>query len=169
MIVMVLSIDFLNEVNCPMTDVSIVPANEADADAICQLLSALFSQEADFSVDTEKQTSAVNAILSHPEQGQILLVKKDNIVAGMVSLLYLISTAMGGKVAMLEDMIIAEDYRSQGLGKRLLQAAIDFAHAQGCLRITLLTDANNDRAQQFYQQHGFVRSAMIPMRRVFED
>ncbi len=152
-----------------MTDLSIAPASEKDADAICQLLSVLFSQEADFSFDSEKQTRAVNAILSHPEQGQVLLVKKDRVVVGMVSLLYLISTAMGGKVAMLEDMIIAEDYRSQGLGQRLLQAAINFARDQGCLRITLLTDADNDRAQQFYQQHGFVRSAMIPMRRVLED
>lgn len=152
-----------------MTELLIEPAGNKDIDAICHLLTALFTQEADFSVDTAKQARAVSTILSQPEQGQILLLKKETQVIGMVSLLYLISTAMGGKVAMLEDMIIAEDYRSQGLGNRLLEAAIDFAHDQGCLRITLLTDANNDRAQQFYQQHGFVRSAMIPMRRVFEN
>lgn len=152
-----------------MTALSIEPAGENDVDAICQLLTALFTQEADFSVDSAKQARAVRAILSQPEQGQILVLKKDNVVAGMVSLLYLISTAMGGKVAMLEDMIIAEDYRSHGFGQRLLQAAIDFARQQGCLRITLLTDADNRRAQQFYQQQGFVRSAMIPMRRVIED
>lgn len=152
-----------------MTELLIEPAGNKDIDAICHLLTALFTQEVDFSVDTAKQARAVSTILSQPEQGQILLLKKETQVIGMVSLLYLISTAMGGKVAMLEDMIIAEDYRSQGLGNRLLEAAIDFAHDQGCLRITLLTDANNDRAQQFYQQHGFVRSAMIPMRRVFEN
>jgi GNAT superfamily N-acetyltransferase len=152
-----------------MTDLSIVPACNSDVDAICHLLSELFTQEADFSADRDKQANAVKAILATPEQGQILLLKIDNQVTGMVSLLYLISTAMGGKVAMLEDMIIAAPFRSQGLGQQLLSAAIDFARAQGCLRITLLTDADNKPAQQFYQQQGFVHSAMVPMRRVFQD
>lgn len=151
-----------------MTDLSIVPACNSDVDAICQLLSELFTQEADFAANKDKQTNAVKAILAAPEHGQILLLKIDHHVVGMVSLLYLISTAMGGKVAMLEDMIIAASFRSQGLGKQLLTAAIDFAREQGCLRITLLTDADNQRAQQFYQKQGFVHSAMLPMRKKLE-
>ncbi|MTI62697.1 MAG: GNAT family N-acetyltransferase [Methylophaga sp.] len=148
---------------------SILPASETDMDAICLLLNQLFSQEADFAADKTKQMRAVTEILSQPDSGQILILRKDGQVAGMVSLLYLISTAMGGKVALLEDMIIAEGYRGRGLGQELLTAAIDFARQQGCLRITLLTDADNDRAQQFYQKHGFSHSAMVPMRRIFED
>lgn len=151
-----------------MTDLSIVPACNSDVDAICQLLSELFTQEADFAANKDKQTNAVKAILAAPEHGQILLLKIDHHVVGMVSLLYLISTAMGGKVAMLEDMIIVATFRSQGLGKQLLTAAIDFAREQGCLRITLLTDADNQRAQQFYQKQGFVHSAMLPMRKKLE-
>jgi GNAT superfamily N-acetyltransferase len=152
-----------------MTELSILPASETDMDAICLLLNQLFSQEADFAADKTKQMRAVTEILSQPDSGQILILRKDGQVAGMVSLLYLISTAMGGKVALLEDMIIAEGYRGRGLGQELLNAAIDFARQQGCLRITLLTDADNDRAQQFYQKHGFSHSAMVPMRRIFED
>lgn len=152
-----------------MTNLSIVPACNDDSDAICHLLAELFAQEADFSADHDKQASAVKTLLAAPEQGQILLLKIDNQIAGMVSLLYLISTAMGGKVAMLEDLIIASNYRSQGLGKQLLTAAIDHARRQGCLRITLLTDADNKSAQQFYLKQGFALSAMVPMRRVFED
>lgn len=152
-----------------MTELSIVAASNNDVDAICHLLAELFTQEADFAVDRDKQTSAVTAILASPEQGQILLLKVDDQVIGMVSLLYLVSTAMGGKVAMLEDMIIAPEHRSHGLGQQLLTAAIDFARQQGCLRITLLTDADNEPAQQFYQRQGFVHSSMVPMRRMLED
>ena len=151
-----------------MTELSILPASKNDVDAICHLLAELFVQEADFAANADKQANAVNAILASPEQGQILVLKIDKQLVGMVSLLYLISTAMGGKVAMLEDMIIAPEQRSQGLGQQLLNAAITFAQEQGCLRITLLTDADNQRAQQFYQRQGFVHSAMVPMRHVFE-
>jgi ribosomal protein S18 acetylase RimI-like enzyme len=83
-------------------------------------------------------------------------------------LLYSISTALGGKVAILEDMIIHKDHRQQGLGKELLGEAISFSKKRNCLRLTLLTDFNNDPAIQFYQQFGFRKSDMIPMRLVFE-
>lgn len=166
---MVLSIHLIDEQTATMTELSILPASSNDVDAICHLLSELFSQEADFTADPEKQANAVKMILASPEQGQILVLKINNQLVGMVSLLYLISTAMGGKVAMLEDMIIAREQRSRGLGKQLLLAAVEFARKQGCLRITLLTDAVNTAAQQFYQQQGFIHSAMVPMRQQLED
>ena len=86
-----------------MPRVCIAPAGEADINQICLLLIALFSQEANFDPAPEKQAMAVRDILRHPEKGHILLLKLDDQVAGMVSLLYLPSTAMGGKVALLED------------------------------------------------------------------
>lgn len=152
-----------------MNTVSILPALHTDIEAICDLLAELFNQEADFSADRNKQYQAVEQILSAPDQGRILLLRVNAQVVGMVSLLYLTSTAMGGKVAMLEDMIIAAPYRSQGYGRQLLAEAVAFARQQDCLRITLLTDADNVRAQQCYQQQGFTLSAMLPMRKILED
>jgi len=74
------------------------------------------------------------------------------------------STALGGRVALLEDMVVRPDARGRGAGSLLLRAAVEFARAAGCLRITLLTDADNAAAQRFYARHGFGQSAMIPMR-----
>lgn len=152
-----------------MSAVSILPASHADIEAICDLLGELLSQEADFSPDRNKQRHAVEVILADPDQAHMLVLTVDSEVVGLVSLLYLTSTAMGGKVAMLEDMVISASHRSQGYGTRLLTAALAFAKQQGCLRITLLTDADNLRAQQFYQQQGFSMSAMLPMRIMLED
>ena len=87
-------------------------------------------------------------------------------VVGMVSLLFMSSTALGGRAAVLEDMVVRPNARGRGAGSRLLHAAVEFAQLAGCRRITLLTDADNVAAQQFYSRHGFKRSAMIPMRLV---
>jgi ribosomal protein S18 acetylase RimI-like enzyme len=38
------------------------------------------------------------------------------------------------------------------------------ARAEGVLRITLLTDMQNERAQAMYRRAGFVGSPMKPMR-----
>ncbi|MND04667.1 putative acetyltransferase [compost metagenome] len=61
--------------------------------------------------------------------------------------------------------MVRADRRGQGIGLALAEAAIAFARAQDCSRITLLTDEDNNSAQWFYGRVGFRRSAMVPMRR----
>jgi len=79
-------------------------------------------------------------------------------------LLYTMSTALGGRVAILEDMVVHPKHRNKGYGSLLLKAAITLAEQNNCLRITLLTDLKNNSAIKFYRQQGFVQSAMTPMR-----
>ncbi len=142
-------------------------ATPADIDDLAQLLHSLFSQDIEFAPDLEKQKAGLQQIIDNPTIGEILVLKTDNKTIGMVSLLYSISTALGGKVAILEDMVIAEGFRQSGYGKQLLQEAIAFAKLRNCLRITLLTDFDNETAIRFYQQTGFNLSKMIPLRLVF--
>jgi ribosomal protein S18 acetylase RimI-like enzyme len=132
----------------------------------CNLLNQLFSQDLEFVPDNEKQTAGLTQIINNPNIGEILVLKKDNTVIGMVSLLYSISTALGNKVAILEDMIIDKNHRTSGYGSMLLEKAIAFAKERGCLRITLLTDYNNDVAIHFYKKIGFEKSQMIVMRQL---
>lgn len=143
-------------------------AYQKDIPELIELLNDLFTQDIEFVPDSLKQKSGLEAIITNPEIGEILAIKDDDRIVGMISLLYSISTALGGKVAILEDMIIHKDYRQMGLGKELLCQAIDFAKERNCLRLTLLTDFNNEVAIQFYQQFGFKKSEMIPMRMIFE-
>ncbi|HEY9194171.1 MAG TPA: GNAT family N-acetyltransferase [Methyloversatilis sp.] len=139
-------------------------ALEGDIPQLCGLLAELFAQEAEFSPDAEVQACGLRTIIASPDTGSILVAGEPGHIIGMVSLLYLTSTALGGRVAQLEDMVVAAGYRGAGLGDRLLDAAIDHARAAGCRRITLLTDGGNADAQRFYMRHGFVRSGMLPMR-----
>jgi ribosomal protein S18 acetylase RimI-like enzyme len=141
-------------------------AQLTDIPVMVGLLDELFSQDIEFVPNHEKQQTGLDLIVGNPEIGEILVLKKEEKVIGMVSLLYSISTALGAKVAILEDMIISKEYRGQGLGSKLLTEAIRFANERGCMRITLLTDYNNDPAITFYKKFGFSKSAMIPMRRL---
>ena len=135
-----------------------------DIPALCKLLSILFNQEQEFSADAERQSRGLAQIISHPETGSILVARHQEQVIGMVNLLYTVSTALGERVAILEDMVITPEARGMGLGSKLLSQAITHARQQGCQRITLLTDHDNLAAQQFYARQGFALSGMIPMR-----
>ena len=74
------------------------------------------------------------------------------------------STAEGGKAAWLEDCIVRLEHRRTGIGKALLEHVIAQARAEGALRLMLLTDGDNERAQALYRKAGFQNSAMLAMR-----
>lgn len=147
--------------------VSITPAVPADIDDLALLLHSLFAQDIEFTPDLKKQKAGLQQIIGNPAIGEIMVLKADGKIIGMVSLLYSISTALGGKVATLEDMVIAKGFRQKGYGKQLLQHAIDLAKQRQCLRITLLTDFDNETAIRFYQYSGFNLSKMVPLRIIF--
>lgn len=139
-------------------------ANAADLKALCKLLEILFSQEEEFLPDPDVQSRGLSRIIDDPQVGRIIVARDGNEVVGMVNLLFTISTALGARVALLEDMVVLPKCRDAGVGSRLLEYAVDFARQHGCQRITLLTDRSNTSAQRFYQKHGFSLSAMVPMR-----
>src|SRR5881392_1520164 len=144
--------------------VVIEPATEADLDELSQILGELFAQEGDFRPDKEKQLRGLRLIFEQPSRGRVFVLRRNGAIVGMINLLFTISTAEGGFVMLLEDLVIHKQYQGKGYGSRLLQHAIDFAKQKNFLRITLLTDRPENLAQEFFRHHGFVDSSMIPMR-----
>ena len=148
--------------------IEISPANKQDIPALCQLLGLLFSQEIEFQPNPSAQRQALGEIIADQTIGSLFVARHQGNAIGMVSLLYSISTALGGRVATLEDMVVHPEFRGAGVGARLLAHAKDHAFKTGCRRITLLTDQTNPAAQRFYQRQGFNLSNMVPMRLLFE-
>lgn len=141
-------------------------ARLSDVPAMTALLRLLFAQEAEFAPDTTAQDKGLRAILDDPSVGQLFVADDGERILGLVNLLYTYSTALGARVALLEDMVVAEEARGSGLGTRLVEAAVDHCRKSGCKRVTLLTDGDNERAHAFYQRCGFARSDMVAFRRV---
>jgi GNAT superfamily N-acetyltransferase len=144
--------------------VVIEPATEADLDELSEMLGGLFAQEGDFRPDKEKQLRGLRLIFEQPSRGRVFVLRRDGAIVGMINLLFTISTAEGGFVMLLEDLVIHKQFQGYGYGAKLLQHAIEFAKQKNFLRITLLTDRPENVAQEFFRKHGFVESSMIPMR-----
>jgi ribosomal protein S18 acetylase RimI-like enzyme len=145
-------------------DIQFGPATAKELPRLVELLGILFESEAEFSVDAEKQRVALQSILADAGKGKIYVARDGRQVVAMASLLYTISTAEGGKAAIFEDLVVAPEHRKRGIGEALLKHVVAEARAEGILRITLLTDMQNERAQAMYRRVGFVGSPMKPMR-----
>jgi GNAT superfamily N-acetyltransferase len=139
-------------------------ASVKDLPQLVELLGELFEQEAEFTPDAAKQETALKMILADPRLGKLFVARDGRQVVAMASLLYTVSTAEGGRAALFEDLVVRPDYRKQGIGARLLEYVISQARAEGLLRLTLLTDMQNESAQVLYRKLGFVGSPMKPMR-----
>ena len=145
----------------------IEPATLGDLPQLAALVMALLGTEADFRPDRNKQEHGLKLILEQANRGRIFVLRTDHIIIGMVNLLFTISTAEGGFVILMEDVVVHPDHRGQGYGGRLLEHVKQFAREKQFRRITLLTDKISAESQRFFAKHGFTHSHMIPMRLVF--
>jgi GNAT superfamily N-acetyltransferase len=153
-------------------DAGHVPRIEAatieDLPELVELVMELFHLQGEYQPDRAAQERGLGLILEQPSRGRIFVLRNDHRIIGMVNLLFTISTAMGGFVLQMEDVIIHPDHRGQGFGGRLLEHVVEFARKKDFLRITILTDKISAESQNFFRKFGFEYSNMIPMRRVLD-
>lgn len=57
--------------------------------------------------------------------------------------------------AVLENIVVAQTARGQGVGRRLLQTAEEFCMASGCSKILLLSSVERTEAHRFFEKFGF--------------
>lgn len=146
-------------------EIEISPAETGDLEQLAELLAELFTLENDFRPDREKQLRGLRLILDNPALGRLFVLRDQGRVAGMANVLITVSTAEGCRVAVLEDVIVRNEYRGKGLGRRLVEQVLWWAKAEGMTRVTLLADRDNEAALAFYRKLGFDRSQMVVLRR----
>jgi N-acetylglutamate synthase-like GNAT family acetyltransferase len=144
------------------------PATIEDLPALTDLVMNLLDESGDFSSDQALQDRGLQLILEQPSRGRIFVVRNQDRIIGMVNLLFTISTARGGFVILMEDVIIHPDHRGQGYGMMLVDHVVEFAKKKQFKRITLLTDRISAESQAFFRKCGFEYSNMIPMRKIID-
>ncbi|HEY3327918.1 MAG TPA: GNAT family N-acetyltransferase [Novimethylophilus sp.] len=147
--------------------ISISDAAEKDVPTLVSLLAELFSIEQDFQPDTDKQARGLRLLMAAPDRGVIKVARTQaGDVIGMVSAQLVISTAEGAPSAWVEDMVVSRSWRTRGIGRVLLAAALDWARDRGATRAQLLVDLDNAPALRYYGHLGW-ESSRLAARRIF--
>ncbi len=66
--------------------------------------------------------------------------------------LFTFDRVRGGRSAVIEDMVVAKDFRGKGIGRLVLKELLRHARAEGCFKVTL---ESSEAARGFYQTAGF--------------
>jgi GNAT superfamily N-acetyltransferase len=147
-------------------DIRIRPASSADLPVLVRLLGDLFSIEADFVPDPERQRLGLALMLADPRRRAVLVAERRTAqVIGMVSGQLLVSTAEGGLSVLVEDMVVDGAERGRGVGKALLSAMEGWAAERGATRLQLLADRENAPALAFYDRSGWSTTKLVCLRR----
>jgi GNAT superfamily N-acetyltransferase len=146
-------------------DMKIDFATAEDLTQLADLLAELFALESDFQPERDKQLRGLRLILDNPELGRLFVLRVAGQVAGMANALITVSTAEGGRVLLLEDVIVSREHRGGGYGRKLVEHVLDWAGEQGMTRVTLLADRDNHAALDFYRRLGFETSHMTVLRK----
>jgi ribosomal protein S18 acetylase RimI-like enzyme len=149
---------------------SIRPARPEDLDAMVELLQSLFAIEADFCAQESLQRKGLTLMLDGCLKHKCVLVAEARgQVVGMATAQSLISTAEGGLVALVEDVVVAATCRGRGIGRMLMQGIENWAMSRGASRLQLLADRSNHSALDFYYAIGWQPTQLICLRRKWKD
>jgi GNAT superfamily N-acetyltransferase len=148
-----------------MVPCAVRPAAVDDLEAMVELLRQLFALEPDFRFDPVRQRRGLALLLGDRLRRVALVAERDGVVVGMVTGQLVVSTSEGGGSVLVEDMVVIDAARRQGVGRLLLRAVETWARDRGATRLQLLADRENEAALRFYERLGWSGTRLVCLRR----
>ena len=99
-------------------------------------------------------------IACYAEQNYHLLVAEiDQEVVGFISLHWFDFFHSLGKIGRISAFCVDEHFRSQQIGRQLLEAAEVFLRQQGCSKIEVTSNIRRTRTHEFYLKRGYIEDS----------
>lgn len=149
-----------------MTDFIVRPAEPSDAEGLVRLAEAVSAEPEGWLITTNGEWRSVGeerrylkAVRRYPHAAVYVAERKsDNAIIGRLSLARDAHPA-SAHVADL-GLMVAADARRQGVGRALLEAAVDWARGAAIHKLELHVFPWNEPAIALYEQFGFVHEGL---------
>lgn len=136
-------------------------AERSDVTHIVRLLA-----EDDIGITREKYGELIQGsyyeafdIINADKNNYLIVAELDNQIIGTLQITFITYlTYQGGKRASIEGVRTDQSIRGKGIGKIMLEWAIQKAKEEGCHVVQLTTDKRRPDALEFYKKLGFVVS-----------
>lgn len=136
------------------------PATRAELPAVLALLADEEKVVDPASVTVTEAYERAFADIERDARNEVLvLAEEDGTVVGCLQATYIPGLGKGGaERALIEAVRIRADRRGDGLGRELMNRAVERARERGCGLVQLTSDKRRADAHRFYASLGFARS-----------
>lgn len=125
-----------------------------DLDRVFELLNTLYGNKLEY----ERFKEIYKVKLNDENSYYIVATEENKIIAILTSELQL-KLHRAKKQSFIEDLIVDKDFRNRGIGKALLQNAIDYARKNNCDIVELTSYIDNENAHRFYENNNFIKQS----------
>ncbi len=130
-----------------------------DIGGIASLVERYWEFESIGGFDRTRILTLLADLLSQSDRGACWVAESEGVPCGYLLAVFMFSLEHGGLMAEIDEVFVAREMRSTGVGSLLIaQAERDMA-ARGLLRLQLQLGIDNHRGRVFYERHGFCRRA----------
>jgi GNAT superfamily N-acetyltransferase len=136
-----------------------VTVRKAGAADIAAVL-ALYAQPDldDGKILTAEEGVALFARFSRYPDYTLYVAEQDRAIVGSFALLVMDNLGhLGSPSAIVEDVVVAPDRQSQGIGAAMMRFALERAREKRCYKLMLSSNAKRGRAHAFYESLGYER------------
>lgn len=112
-------------------------------------------------IDPKQLADTSRALLSRDDGFHAFLCERQGEFVGVITVSRSASIYAGGYFGVIEELYVKPEYRSNFIGKRLLDCAIEFAKSQEWPRLEVSTPEGEEwwRTVEFYRREGFSGSS----------
>ncbi len=130
-------------------------ATDRDGDAVGAVIARCFADYPGIIYDRAVEFPELDAIASHfaAGGGRMWVAEQGGRIVGS----FAVATSDEPRVMELHKVYLLPEMRGQGLARRMLDLALDFAAGCGAVEVKLWTDTRFDAGHRFYEANGFVR------------
>lgn len=129
------------------------PAAPADLPGILDLLRVLNPEDPE--IAASESMGIWTEILGNPRIHYLVAVDSSRVVGTCHVLVVPNLTRSGRPYALVENVVVDGAHRRQGIGRRLVGLAVDFARSLHCYKVMIQSSAKRSEAHAFYQDLGF--------------
>lgn len=95
-------------------------------------------------------------IMNNPDRHRYAVVEQDDKLVATSNIVIVPNlTRTGRPYAVIENVVTHPDARRKGFGRAAMQLLLEFAEAQNCYKVMLLSSSKRKEAHEFYRSLGF--------------
>jgi len=144
-----------------MNDILIREATKSDLQAVGKLLEDLTdAMDSTEGIDTEIALKNYERLLNNAGS-HFLVAARQGTPIGFINFTVRQTVLHQGMSALIDELVVAEEYRGKWVGRQLVQGAIEKCRLLGCCEVEVSTEKTNLKARKFYKQCGFEERGIL--------